>query len=242
MTGPEAECLVSVITPTFPGREQELFRCMERVLDLDWPNVQHVILSDRTNAEDRIVGQWQDLLFERPLAGTVGYDRDLIFAQINESWRNPITEKSIGAVPWEVGSLLGMGEFFAFCGDDDELLPAHVSLGVNAMRAAEALWSVSRVEFRAGGEFHSIIGDPRGYLEDRTPLFNLGSVDATGIMCHRDALQVASWSANGEDGADYRLVRDWTLNELRGVFVDEITGIHNDGWLVGKNGRPDRPR
>lgn len=217
----EIQPLVSIVTPTFPGREAELRRCMQRVRDLGWPRIQHVIVSDRSAAFSS----------HHAYDARLGWCRNVVAVQINESWRNATTEASIGAIPWQVGSLLALGEFVGFCGDDDELLPDHVSRHVAAMREAEAMFSVSPIEFRVGGVRQMVIGDD----------FAHGSLDATGIMCHKDALAVANWSANGENAADWRLVRDWIAGGLVGTLVGgEPTGIHNDGWMAGKSGRPDR--
>src|SRR5690242_7323438 len=96
--------LVSVVTPTFPGRERELLRCMEGVLDLDWPNVQHVIVSDRTDRQPLLTDEWEqelwrprwaDYVTRAKVTAGIGAEpivepwmRYLTFVQINESWRN----------------------------------------------------------------------------------------------------------------------------------------------------------
>ena len=221
------DVLASIVTPTFPGREQLLLdRCMPSIAKQDWGGrIEHVILSDRNpDLRDAI----QDAEWEGRLGNV-----DVRFAEINETWRNPRTEASIGAVPWFIGSLMALGEFVGFVGDDDELLPEHISLHVKAMRDNEAMFSVSQIEFKADGVTHLVIGDDS---------FAHGHLDATGVMCHVSALAVASWSANGENAADWRLVRDWRAAGLHGAFVPTVTGIHNDGWLTGKTGRPDRPQ
>lgn len=209
--------LVSIVTPTFPGRERVLLeRCIPSVAQLDWPQIEHVIVSDRN----------PDLAKEPLLR-----EPFIRFVQINETWRNPTTEASIGAVPWMLGSRLALGEFVAFLGDDDEVLPEHVDAHVEAMIRTESFWSVSRVEFYANEGYWNTIGDDT---------FELGHLDGSGIMCHKDALRVATWDANGENAADYRLIRDWQAAGLRGTFVDKVTAKHHDGWLAGKTGRPDR--
>ncbi len=215
------EVRVSIVTPTFPGREQLLLeRCMPSIQAQTWPGpVEHVVLSDRNPQLRETIRNLRN--------------PDIVFAEINETWRNPITEASIGAVPWCLGSMLAMGEFVGFVGDDDEILPDHIAEHVNAMREQQATFSVSQIDFRANGESKQIIGDDS---------FAHGHVDATGVMCHISALGVANWNANGENAADWRLVRDWIAADLHGVYIPKITGIHNDGWLVNATGRPDRPQ
>lgn len=211
--------LVSIVVPTFPGREELLLeRCLPSIQSqMTEHDLQVVVVSDRNEA------------LAEEMKRAYGH---ITFVQINESWRNEVTEKSIGAVPWYVGSLLALGEFVGFCGDDDELLPDHVERHVEAMTREEAHFSISQIEFRAGGVPQFNVGDS----------FAHGHLDATGIMCHKDALQVANWTANGENAADWRLVCDWVNKGLRGTILSAPhTGIHHDGWLTGSTGRPDRP-
>lgn len=215
--------LASIVVPTFPGREELLLeRCLPSVIAQTWHPLQVVVVSDRNPILRDVIKNDYPHGF-----GTI----EMTFVEINESWRNPVTEASIGAVPWYVGSLLALGEFVGFCGDDDELLPDHVDRHIHALRENEALFSVSQIEFRAGNVPQFNVGDR----------FEHGRLDATGIMCHKDALSVANWSANGENAADWRLVRDWVNAGLVGTILPAPhTGVHHDGWLVGKTGRPDR--
>lgn len=216
--------LVSIVTPTFPGREDLLLeRCVPSVMaQVGDFRIQHVIVSDRNPGIRRKV--WIEFPFDSLPYFTT-------FAEINESWRNPTTEASIGAIPWYVGSLLALGDFVGFIGDDDEMLPDHVERHVTAMRENDAMFSVSQIQFRANGITQFNVGDA----------FEHGRLDATGIMCHKDALRVANWTANGENAADWRLVRDWVNAGLRGTILPAPhTGIHHDGWLIGATGRPDR--
>ena len=207
--------LVSIVTPTFPGREAELLgRCVPSVAALDWPDVEHVIVSDRNPG---LRAQMKHA------------DSRVRFVEINESWRNPVTERSIGAVPWMIGSRLALGEFIGWLGDDDELHPIHVKEHVTAMQATESMWSLSKIEFWVNGAPWTVIGDDS---------FAHGHLDATGVMCHGSALTYATWDANGENAADWRLVRDWQACGLRGTFIDVVTGVHHDGWAAGKSGRP----
>lgn len=200
--------LVSIVTPTKPGREELLLgRCIPSVHQLVWPLVQHIVVSDpNPKLRDEMVN-WPSITF----------------VEINDTWRDGVQDKSVGATPWYIGSMLALGEFVGFLGDDDEYLPDHVDSHVNAMRDAQAMFSVSIARFFVRGEPVFTIGDDS---------FEHGHLDSTGIMCHKDALRVANWTANGEDAADYRLVRDWQAGGLRGIFVPEITVNHHDGWAA----------
>lgn len=213
--------LVSIVTPTFPGREELLKdRCMASVLRQNWPGeLEHVVVSDRN---PRLATALNYVIGDRV--------RQI---QINESWRNPITEASIGAIPWYVGSLLALGEFVGFLGDDDEYLPDHVSRHIEHLERTGGDFSISQVEFRVDNVPQFIVGDDT---------FALGHLDATGIFCRAPALAVANWTATGENAADHRLVQDWLRGGLKGVVVPGgPTAIHHDGWAAGRTGRPDRP-
>lgn len=218
--------LVSIVTPTFPGREEELVtRCIPSVLNLDWPDIEHIIVSDRNPDLREEFRDFKDLPGRR-----------VRFTEINESWRNPLSESCIGSVPWGTGCLLALGEYVGFLGDDDEYFPDHVSRHVTAMQSSGALWSVSQIEFRAGGVPQFLVGNDS---------FAHGHLDSDGIMCHVSALATANWPLSTEHSAagDYRLVRDWRAAGLPGLYIgDGPTGIHHDGWVVGKTGRPDRPQ
>jgi len=215
----ETEPLVSIVTPTIPGREILLFdRCVTSVMKQDWPgSIEHVIVSDQ-NPE-----------FDDSHNYRIG-DYRMRSVQINDTWRNATTIASHGAYPWMIGSRLALGTFIGFLGDDDELLPDHVSTHVQAMRDADAAWSLSRVEFRANGEFWNTIGD-ESYIE--------GHLDATGIMCWKGALTVATWDPTaGIAAVDWKLVNDWRQAGLKGIFINKVTGVHHDGWLTGRTGKP----
>lgn len=215
--------LVSIVTPTIPGREDQLFgRCMPSVLAQSWDGrIEHIIVSDRNPELDRDLRMGSDLY-------------SLRIIQLNETWRTPAAVADTGAVPWHVGSLLALGDYIGFLGDDDELLPDHVSRHVSALNDHEADFSISQVEFRANGTSQFVIGDAS---------FAHGHLDANGIMCRPRALAVQNWSVGSpgdfDQACDYRLVRAWIKAGLRGVFIDEgPTAIHHDGWVIGKTGKP----
>jgi len=206
--------LVSIVTPTLPGREALLIRrCMVSIMSQDYEGeIEHVVVSD---ANPKLRNAFDGTHLVR-------------LVEIGDNWRNATTERSTGGVAWMIGSYLALGDFVGFCGDDDELLPHHVSAHVEAMQREQATWSLSKVEFRAHGE-------PTGMVVGDTS-YALGHLDATGIMCFKGALGVARWNPNGENATDWQMVNGWRNAGLVGAFVDDVTGIHHDGWLIGKSG------
>lgn len=237
MTEPDSP-LVSVITPTFPGREKVLLeRCMPSVYAQNWPHIEFVVVTDENpHLESMLQKAHSTLGYQLTPAGAT---REVRCIQINDIWKNPAARaggrglevtQANGAWPWFLGSFLGLGQFLSFLGDDDELLPHHVSTHVRAMQTANAAWSLSKIEFRAANTFWNVIGD-ESYAE--------GHLDATGIMCWKDALTIANWDPwAGIAAVDWKLVNDWRSRGLQGVFVDKVTGIHHDGWLTGSTGKP----
>jgi hypothetical protein len=203
--------LVSIVTPTMVGREDVLLdRCIPSVEAQDWGGeIQHVVVSDRNPG----------LRWKVP--------DHVTFVEINESWRDGVRDRSCGAYPWRLGSMLALGEFVGFLGDDDELLPHHVTRHVEALQVAD--FTVSRVQFVVGGEPRFVVGDDS---------FAWTHLDSDGVMCRADALQVATWDPYDvaderyANAADYRLVRDWRDRGLVGGFVDDVTAIHHDGWAA----------
>lgn len=209
--------LVSIVTPTVPDRMGLLLdRCIPSVRALDWPDIQHVIVSDRNPA----------------LAERLADEPDITMVQLNESWRDGVLDASLGAFPWSIGCRLALGEFVGFLGDDDEYLPDHVARHVQAMEADNADFSVSRVRFMVGNLQKYVIGNPT---------FAHGNLDSDGVMCRASALRTANWDPIGRPGddfnvmnaGDYRLVREWLTNGLHGTFVGgEPTVVHHDGWAA----------
>jgi hypothetical protein len=203
--------VVSIVTPTKIGREELLLdRCRPSVERLDWPRdlVEHIVVSDVNPKLRHMIRGWPRIKF----------------IEINDTWRDGVQDKSVGAVPWHIGSLMAQGEFVGFLGDDDEVLPHHVTTHIDAMKTHQAMFSISPVQFVVRGEPVFVIGDDS---------FEHGHLDSTGIMCHVSALRVATWSANGQDAADYRLVRDWRARGLKGVFTGgPHTVRHHDGWAA----------
>ena len=202
--------LVSIVTPTIPGREDLLLdRCIPSVRAQTWPDVEHVVVSDRNPG----------------LAEKMTGLPDVRFVQINETWRDGVKERSTGAIPWQVGSLLALGEYVGFLGDDDELLPDHVERHVAGLEASGSDFTIGPVRFVVRGQDIGVIGDAT---------FAHGHLDSDGIMCRVGSLLVATWRPAGNNAADAQLVLDWLASGLRGHFIGGApTAVHHDGWAAG---------
>lgn len=220
---------VTVVTPTFPGREDVLLgRCIPSIQAQEYDGVvDHIVVSDPNPP-----------LVEKLRGMDVPARRPLQVVELNDTWRNDLTDRCTGSFPWRFGGFLAHGQFVGFLGDDDEYLPHCVETHVATMESTGADFTVARVAFYLGGSFQSVIGDPG---------FACGTIDTTGIMGRQSNLRVANWDIPGwdEDGTtanagDFRLVRDWRAGGLSGAFIDQVTGNHHDGWMAGASGRPDQ--
>ena len=201
--------LVSIVTPTIPDREHLLLdRCMPSVRTQNGPyQVEHVIVSDRNPG----------------LAEKIA-NLPVKFVELNETWRNG-DEQFTGAIPWRIGSLLALGDYVGFLGDDDELLPDHIARHVAGMQETGADFTIGPVQFKVAGADVAVIGDAT---------FAHGHLDSDGIMCRIGALKAATWGPSPNNAADAKLVLDWLAAGLRGHFIGGTpTAIHHDGWAAG---------
>lgn len=140
--------------------------------------------------------------------------------------------KAPSAWPWRLGTLLALGEYVGWCGDDDELLPRHVELHLKAMTTVGADFGISQVDFRLGGESKFIVGD--GSVD-------CGHLDANGLMCRYETLRSGLWRPDISGAEDYDMARQWADAGKKGVFVKAVTAVHHDGWLARETERQRRP-
>lgn len=215
---------VTVVTPTMPSREGVLVsRCIPSVQRQKYDGViDHIIVSDRNpGIGERIAG-----------AVTTTPLRPVQVVEINDTWVNDLTRRCTGNFPWRHGCFMAHGDFVGFLGDDDEYLEHHVATAVDRMEETGAVFTVAQVAFYGHGTYALTIGDGS---------FELGHLDATGVVCRREALRTANWdiaplSEKHANAGDYRMVRDWLRGGLAGSFIAMTTANHHDGWLVGASG------
>lgn len=199
--------LVSVITPSRRSGDA-LRRCMASVAWQTYAAVEHIIVVDEGVTIPVLYGEAR-------------------VYELNDLWRTPRTSASTGAYPWFIGTQFAKGEYIMFLGDDDEFLPHHVERHVEAMTESGADYSLSQADFYVDGEYVLTVGDGTARAT---------YLDSDCIACRRDTLRTANWNANGGGMPDFELVFRWHQAKLKGVFVDEVTVKHHDGWLAT---RPD---
>jgi glycosyltransferase involved in cell wall biosynthesis len=203
---------VSVITATRGTADTLISRCIPSVQAQTFAPLEHVIVSE-----------WSD-----ELAHSLKIWPGLRFCEVGPWNRDPSLPFSPGAMAYMVGTRLAMGRYIAYCGDDDELLPNHLELLVQAIesRRAEgpdAPWfATAKTDFKVRGSSIDVIGD--GSLQR-------GHLDTIGILHEGECLHYGNWDQTGEC-SDFELVDRWRRAGLNHVYVPVITSVHHDGWLA----------
>lgn len=117
--------LVSVIVPTC-NRPELLDRCLRSICAQSYPNVEIIVVNDAGFTVEHII--------ERNNAkGNINY----ISHEVNKG----------ASAARNSGLHQAMGEYIAYLDDDDEYLPEHLSLIVNAISKSDARFAYSRAEY-----------------------------------------------------------------------------------------------
>jgi glycosyltransferase involved in cell wall biosynthesis len=190
--------LVSVITPTWQRHGLLLNRCIPSVSAQTYPHVEHVIVSDGPDEELRAkFTSCQDPGFRRLIA-------------LDE--HSPVPHW--GTFARLAGLEAAMGEFIAYCDDDDALRPEHCALLAQALTDNPGAgfaysWMLSH---NPSGDH--VIGDvvPPVYGNFGTPM----------MMHRRSVLRYAGW---GEPDAaeDWKLIELWIASGVQYVPVKQAT-------------------
>ena len=192
--------LVSVITPTWDRHELLLGRCVPSVQAQDYPDVEHVVLSDGPDTELMTKLGW------------VPGPHRLIAAEMPE--RDP--EAEYGSRPRKAALSFAAGEYVTYCDDDDALRPQHCALMAAALDADPgAGFAVSRMVCH--GAHPVIVG--------WGPLA-MGNVGSPMIMHRMSVLEAGTWGPDSWT-EDWDLVQRWLDAGIRYVNVDAET---SDAW------------
>jgi Glycosyl transferase family 2 len=198
----------SVITATRDLKAKTMARCIQSIGRQTIP-VQHVIVTEGHRHVDLDWTQhWNDWP-DRVLVGVGWLNND------------PQLPDSPGATAYEIGVRCADGEYIAFCGDDDELLPDHCERAIRRIEAEEADFCWVEVDFRVDGqtqEFVGTVSDP------------LNKLDTIGIVAKGECFLSQNWAQTGQC-SDHELVQSWLDQGLKMCRQERPTAIHHDGWL-----------
>lgn len=199
--------MVSVITPTWKRNELLLNRCLPSVRVQDYPNVEHIVVSDGP-----------DRKLARIMAGLRRCDHD--GCPRSEPWCQRLRYDELprhargrhwGHYARSRAVELARGDFIAYLDDDDLYLPRHCSLLVSALNAhPEAGFAFSQMRY-ANGEV-TVGHDEPWECDIGTPM----------IMHRREVLRHGSWD-HADEMEDWRLVKSWLDAGVQWTFVPRVT-------------------
>jgi glycosyltransferase involved in cell wall biosynthesis len=189
-----ANPLISVITPTWQRHDLLISRCMLSVAAQDYPDLEHVIVSDGP-----------DQLLKDKLAGIPG----VVYGELAEKSRTR----------WGVAARLralelAAGELVCYLDDDNAFRPQHLT------RIAEAMERNPAAGF---GYTQIMMHRPdHAYVVGASPPM-CGSIDTSAMFHRRDVLEHATWRDDGQSTIDWDLAERWKQAGIFWVFVPEVT-------------------
>lgn len=194
---------VTVITPTWQRHELLLSRCIPSVQAQDYPDKEHLVISDGHDPvlAGKLSMPWLD-----------GWE-DLIYRELPDH----APEQHYGHLARAYGLEYASGDYITYCDDDDSLRPAHCTLLAMALEADPgAGFAVSRMVSH-GPHGESVIG--------AGPVA-CGNVGTPMIMHRREITAHGTWDHPGQF-EDWDLVLSWINAGIRYVRVNHETC---DAW------------
>ena len=185
--------LISVITPTWQRHDLLLDRCIPSVAAQDYPNVEHVVVSDGPD----------------PALAELVPD-SVQFAELGA--HDP------GARWGHWARLRGLelaaGEYIAYLDDDNAFRPQHVArLAALLDLDQQAGFAYSQIMMHNGGSSYVVGVPPPAY----------GQIDTSAIMHRRGLLDTATWRDAGQLTIDWDIVERWLHAGAGWAHVPEVT-------------------
>lgn len=195
------EPLVSIVTPTWHRHDLLLSRCIPSVQTQDYPEVEHVLVSDGPDPELR--AKINEFLYSGVIVHPVRF------------FEIPVREEgSYGCRPRRYGLKRASGDLIGYNDDDDSLRPDHVSKLVTALQEnPEAGFARSLMlgHNPTGGDYVVGHGKPRA-----------GNIGTPMVLHKRELLEVANWGGAGSF-EDWDLFSQWIGAGVQYATVDEVT-------------------
>jgi cellulose synthase/poly-beta-1,6-N-acetylglucosamine synthase-like glycosyltransferase len=203
--------LVSVVTPTWQ-RPELLAETIRHLREQDYPNIEHVVISD---GEDGRL-HWSEV---GPPRG-VGRPNILMrHVSLGRNWSG-LMPSSFGIAPLLVGYLMARGEYVMNWSDDDRALTqSHISRLVDLLESSGADFAYPKVRIwrngnPAGPETKTIGTDPPMHSQITHMLFRASCLHRFGMP---------RWSSHP---VDWSLVSDWMNAGATWAMLDDCTFSH----------------
>lgn len=205
--------LVSIVTPTWQ-RHGLLREMMAHLETQDYPNLEHVIISD-----GRDPYLYPDILGGVRKHLDDGRILEIRPAELGRNWSG-LMPSSFGIAPLTVGYLMARGEYvMPWCDDERALVPDHVSRLVDLLESSGADFVYPKVRIWRNGDPDgpetAVIGtDPPSYCQITHMLFRASCLWRFGMP---------RW---GTHPVDWSLVSDWMERGAIWAMLDDCTFSH----------------
>jgi GT2 family glycosyltransferase len=209
--------LVSVITPTWQ-RHDLLLGAVTNVKAQDYPNIEHIIVSEGPDPELRhklwAAGHRPADLF------TDGGPTRLTFIELGRNWSSFLAD-SYCAAPVIAAQLMAAGELHSFLSDDERMAPDYLSTMVDALERDGTDFSYPRVAYTRWDMPGFCIG-----IGSDPP--KLGSI--TTLVYRASALDKAQGPYRTHTGRanDWDFVGRLMAGGATWTFVDRVMFSHRD--------------
>lgn len=203
-----ARPLVSIVTPTWQ-RHELLLEAIANVRQQDYPNLEHVIISDGPDPRlmDRLCGHPAYSAGRPPIT----------FHQLGRNFTEHGPPNSFGVGALTAGMLLARGEHQVWLCDDERMMPDHISSLVDALEAKGADFAYSKTRMYRNGQ------QPANGWDIGTDPPQYGQI--TNFL-YRSALLQTAMPAWGGHPIDWTLCAAWMAAGARWAFVPRVTLTH----------------
>ena len=210
--GSRCECphpLVSVITPTWERNELLIKRCIPSVQVQDYPNVEHIVVSDGPDPELARVMAGLRRCAHEGCPRSEPWCQRLRYAELpehpeGEHWGHYARTRALE---------LARGDYIGYLDDDDLYMPRHCSLLVSALNAHPGTgFAFSQMQW-ANGEYT---------IGNGVPWEN--NIGTPMIMHRREILRHGGWE-QADRLEDWQLVKSWLDAGVKWTYVPRVTVI-----------------
>lgn len=219
--------LISLVTPTIPERRDLLMACIEDVRRQDYPNLEHVIVSEGDGVDgwplSSIVHdqhmRWTGTGLEWMDAGRSPRRPALRIFDLGRHWSSLLPVESLGVAPILTGLLLARGAYLAWLCDDERFTdPSALSVLADHLEITEADFVYPKVRMWRNGS-----SPERGWdIGTDPPEYG----QFTWCLFKADLLARAMPRFHGPTFNDADLMQRWLAAGAHHAFVGRVLLTH----------------